>query len=153
LKKQTQLCGGHAAKINPMRSANVERTTDWWCFMNDKQIFGAFLKAKRHEREITVRAMAEQMDMGVGHYCDIESGRRPPLDIEFLNKAIGILYLSDEDKLTLYDLAGKARSAAPPDLTEYLKDSEPARIALRVAKNKASDEDWLRFTRELEGKE
>ena len=38
--------------------------------MNDKQIFGAFLKSKRHEREIPVRVMAERIDMGVGQYCD-----------------------------------------------------------------------------------
>jgi len=120
--------------------------------MNDKQIFGAFLKSKRHEREIPVRAMAEKMDMAVGHYCDIESGRRPPLDLDFLNKTISILNFRDEDKLTLYDLAGKARSSAPPDLTEYIKDSPAARIALRVAKDKARDEDWARFAKELEGR-
>ena len=127
--------------------------TDSGCNMNDKQIFGAFLKSKRHEREIPTRVMAEQIDMSAGHYCDIESGRRPPLDLEFLNKVIKILNLNDEDKLTLYDLAGTARSAPPPDLSEYVKNSEPARFALRVAKDKASDEDWRRFANELERKE
>jgi transcriptional regulator with XRE-family HTH domain len=121
--------------------------------VNDKQIFGAFLKAKRHEREIPVRAMAEKIGMAVGHYCDIESGRRPPLDLEFLNKTINILLLNEADKLTLYDLAGTARSAAPPDLTEYIKDSPAARVALRVAKDKANDEDWARFANELTRKE
>ena len=121
--------------------------------MTDKQIFGAFLKAKRHEREIPVRAMAEKIGMAAGHYCDIESGRRPPLDLEFLNKAIKILRLGEADRLTLYDLAGTARSAAPPDLTEYIKDSPAARIALRVAKDRANDEDWARFASELKRKE
>ena len=122
-------------------------------FMNDRQLFGAFMKKKRNEREITVRAIAEQVSVAVGYYCDIESGRRSPLELEFLDKIIDILKLSDEDKQTFYDLAGKARSAAPPDLTGYINDSKPARVALRVAKEKATDEDWQRFINDLNRKE
>ena len=121
--------------------------------MNDRQAFGSFLKSKRNDRGITVRAMAEKIDVAVGYYCDIESGRRTPIDLAFLDVVIRVLQLGDGDKLTLYDLAGKARSAAPPDLTEYINDSEAARIALRVAKEKASDADWQRFVNQLEGKE
>jgi transcriptional regulator with XRE-family HTH domain len=97
--------------------------------------------------------MAEQIGISAGHYCDIESGRRYPADREFLDKIINILRLNDEDKLTLYDLWGKARSASPPDLTEYINESKAARIALRVAKEKANDADWQRFISELERKE
>ena len=118
--------------------------------MNDRQIFGAFLKEKRTEREITVRAMAEKVDVAVGYYCDIESGRRSPLELEFLDKIIGILMLPDEDKQTFYDLAGKARSAAPPDLTGYINETPKARFALRVAKESATDEDWDYITKYLE---
>jgi hypothetical protein len=97
--------------------------------------------------------MADRVDMGAGYYCDIESGRRPPADIDFLDKVIDVLSLTEKDKLLLYDLAGKARSAAPPDLDKYIKDSPTARIALRVAKEKATDEDWTRFMNELKRKE
>ena len=121
--------------------------------MSDGHTFGSFLKSKRNSREITVRAMAEKIGIAVGYYCDIESGRRTPLDLNFLNKVISVLNLSDADKLTLYDLAGTARSAPPPDVSEYVKNNEPARIALRVAKEKASDEDWQRFTNDLKRKE
>ena len=121
--------------------------------MNDRQIFGAFLKEKRNEKEITVRAMAEKVDVAVGYYCDMESGRRTPIDVDFLDKVVGILRLSDEDRQIFFDLAGKARSAAPPDLTDYINTTEKARIALRVAKEKASDADWQKFIDELERKE
>ena len=121
--------------------------------MNDHQRFGAFLKDKRNEREITIRPMAERVGVSAGHYCDIESGRRSPADRAFLDVIIGILHLNDEDKLTAYDLWGKARSASPPDLTEYINGSKAARIALRIAKEKASDEDWQRFVNQLEGRE
>ena len=121
--------------------------------MNDYQRFGAFLKDKRNAREISIRPMAERIGISAGHYCDIESGRRSPADREFLDVVIDILRLDDEDKQTLYDLWGKARSASPPDITEYINESKAARIALRVAKDKASDADWQRFVNQLEGKE
>ena len=121
--------------------------------MNDRQIFGAFLKEKRNERVITVRAMAELVGVKSGYYSDIESGRRSPIDLEFLDRIITVLNLSDEDSKKLYDFAGKAREAAPPDLTGYINNTSKARVALRVAKEKASDEDWQRFINELERKE
>ena len=120
--------------------------------MNDRQIFGAFLKEKRKEREITTTGMAEMVDKKPGYYCDIESGRRSPIDLDFLNKVSEILRLSDQDKQTFFDLAGKARQAAPPDLTGYINDSQPARVALRLAKENATDEDWRRFADELKRK-
>ena len=142
-----------AAKNNGKGSSKDERAKDWWDFMNDRQIFGDFLKAKRNSREITVRAMAEAVSVAVGYYCDIESGRRSPLDLDFLDRIITTLRLTDEDRETFYDLAGKARSAAPPDLTGYINNTAKARIALRVAKEKATDEDWQRFINDLERKE
>jgi len=117
--------------------------------MNDRQVFGAFLKAKRNARVITLRAMAEMIGVGYGYYSDLESGRRCPIELEFLDKIRTALQLSEEDSQTLYDLAGKARDAAPPDLTGYINDSKPARIALRIAKETATDEDWEQFAQSL----
>ncbi|MDD4493886.1 MAG: helix-turn-helix transcriptional regulator [Eubacteriales bacterium] len=121
--------------------------------MQNTETFGAFLKARRKEREITVRLMAELVGIAVGSYCDIESNRNYPPSKEILEKMIEVLRLSEADQQTFYDLAGKARSAAPPDLPEYINDNEVVRFALRVAKEKASDEDWRRFINELEHKE
>jgi transcriptional regulator with XRE-family HTH domain len=118
--------------------------------MNHREFFGAFLKSKRKEREITVRLMSETVDVAPGYYCDIESGRRSPLDLRFLDKIVAALRLPDDDRETLYDLAGKARSAAPPDLPDYINTNEPVRVALRLAKDKGSMDDWHRFINELE---
>ena len=101
---------------------------------------------------ITVRAMAELVGVKSGYYSDIESGRRSPIDLEFLDRIITVLHLSDEDSKKLYDLAGKAREAAPPDLTGYINTTERARIALRVAKEVADDDDWERFINDLKKK-
>jgi transcriptional regulator with XRE-family HTH domain len=121
--------------------------------MNDRQLFGAFLKGKRSEREITIRSMAELVGLTPGYYNDIESGRRTPIEFELLDKIAEILRLSNEDKQHYYDLAGKAREAAPPDITGYINQTKHARMALRVAKEKATDEDWIRFMNDLERKE
>jgi len=122
--------------------------------MNDRQTFGAFLKEKRNQQVITLRDMADMIGIGYGYYSDLESGRRiPVLDLEFLNKIITALKLSEDDIKKLYDLAGKAREAAPPDLTGYINTSQKARIALRIAKEKATDEDWERFAEYLERKD
>ena len=121
--------------------------------MNDRQVFGAFLKERRNQQTITLRAMAELIGVGYGYYSDLESGRRTPIELEFLDKIKMALQLSDENAQKLYDLAGKAREAAPPDLTSYINTSERARIALRVAKEKATDEDWQKFINDLERKE
>jgi len=121
--------------------------------MNDKEIFGSFLKSKRNEREIVIRLMAEQVGIAPGYLNDIESGRRTPIELELLDRIVETLRLSDEDRETFYDLAGKAREAAPPDLTGYINNTPKARVALRVAKESATDEDWEYFTRYLGNKQ
>jgi len=121
--------------------------------MNDRQMFGAFLKIKRNEREIPIRLMAERVGIKPGYFNDIESGRRTPIELDLLDRIVETLRLSDEDRQTFFDLAGKAREAAPPDLTGYINNTQKARIALRVAKDKATDADWEQFTRYLNEKQ
>jgi transcriptional regulator with XRE-family HTH domain len=141
-----------AAKNNADCTLHDGRTKVRWIFMNDRQIFGAFLKSKRNEREIPIRLMAEQVGIKPGYFNDIESGRRTPIEFDLLDRIVETLKLSDEDRQTFYDLAGKAREAAPPDLTGYINESKKARVALRVAKEIATDEDWEQFTKYLEEK-
>lgn len=121
--------------------------------MQGEETFGAFLKTMRKQREITVRAMAELVDLSPGAYSDVESGRMKPPGRDTLDKMITALHLPDAERERFFDLAGKARSAAPPDLTSYINETKLARVALRVAKEKASEDDWLRFINELEKKE
>jgi len=121
--------------------------------MNDRQILGAYVKELRTSRGITVRAFAEMINMGCGLYSDFESGRRCPADLDTLDMIISALHLPEDESKKLYDLAGKAREAAPPDLTEYINETPKARIALRVAKDTATDEDWEYITDYLKRKE
>jgi len=117
--------------------------------LNNTHAFGDFLKTKRNERKRTVRELAESIGVSAGYYGEIEAARRTPVDVEFISKVITLLHLSDDDGRTLYDLAGKDRSIAPPDLTEYINENKVVRDALRLAKEKACDEDWLTFMNNL----
>ena len=117
-----------------------------------KESFGTFLREKRKQREITVRAMASLVGLACGSYCDFESGRRKPPGQEMLHKMIHVLRLSGADKEIFYDLAGDARAVAPPDLPQYINDNQIVRVALRIAKEKATDNDWQRFINDLDGR-
>jgi len=114
--------------------------------------FGAFITAKRKELEITSLHMAEIAGISPGYYNDIEKGRRSPPDREILEKILAALRLTDEGRVLFYDLAGKARSGVSPDLPDYIMENEVVRVALRVAKEKASADDWKQFINKLENK-
>ncbi|MDR0840074.1 MAG: helix-turn-helix domain-containing protein [Christensenellaceae bacterium] len=113
--------------------------------------FCRFLKEKRRERTMTVREMAERSGLSSGYYSDLESGRRNPPEREILDKMLAVLNASDDDKKVFYDLAGKARSEAPPDLPEYINENEVVRVALRLAKDQGdTTRVWNRFIDFLE---
>jgi len=113
-------------------------------------MFGEFLAAKRREKEISSLQVTDVLGISPGYYCDIEKGRRNPPDRETLSQIVKILGITGQDIDTFYDLAGKARSEAPPDLPDYINQNEVVRVALRLAKDSGRDEDWRRFIRELE---
>ena len=113
--------------------------------------FSRLLKEKRKLREITVRGMADIAGLSPGYYCDIESSRRNPPDRVILDKMLDALVLSEQERQTFYDLAGKARSEAPPDLPEYINEHEVVRVALRLAKDSGdTTRVWNRFIGFLE---
>jgi transcriptional regulator with XRE-family HTH domain len=112
--------------------------------------FGEFIAAKRRGKEITSLQASERIGISPSYYCDIERGRRNPPDRETLERLVVALQLVGNDIDTFYDLAGKARSEAPPDLPEYINEFQIVRVALRVAKERGSEDDWRRFVRDLE---
>ena len=120
--------------------------------MRGNDSFGAFLKEKRRAREITSSQMCEAAGISIGYFSDIESGRRVPPERDKLEKILELLRLPDEDRVLFYDLAGKAKSGVSPDLPDYIMENEVVRVALRVAKNKASNDDWKQFINRLEKK-
>jgi len=115
--------------------------------------FGEYITAMRKRREITSLAMSEMLDISPGYYCDIEKNRGKPPERNMLAKMIELLRLTQTEIDTFYDHAGKARHEAPPDLPDYINENRAVRLALRLAKDKGTEDDWYRFIRELENRE
>jgi transcriptional regulator with XRE-family HTH domain len=127
-----------------MHNANIEK---------QHTTFGEFITARRKERELPASKICDAVGISISYYCDIEKNRRYPPDREALAKMAQALYLSENETAVFYDLAGKARSEAPPDLPEYINEFEVVRVALRLAKNKGSADDWHRFIYSLESRQ
>ncbi|ACX76033.1 DNA-binding protein [Fibrobacter succinogenes subsp. succinogenes S85] len=106
--------------------------------------FGFFISEKRRELGISLRKFADMLGKAPSYVCDIEKGKKNPIEKEFLEKIASILNLSENDRNQLFDLSATARrDVAPTDLTEYIKATPLAAIALRSAKNsKITDDQW-----------
>lgn len=119
--------------------------------MNKKYLnFGEFIAQKREENKITLREMAKKLDITPPYLSDVEKDRRNPFDLEKLELLSKILLLSDEENVTMLDLAGKRRNEVAPDLPEYIMERDYVSAALRTARDlDAGEEEWLEFVREL----
>ncbi len=114
------------------------------------QNFGEFLQRKPRETNHAPQNGGNDRD-----HCALfdrhqeENSRNPP-EMEKLELISQILMLNDEDKTTMYDLAGKKRNSVAPDLPDYIMEHDYVSAALRTARDlDASEADWLKFVEEL----
>ena len=129
--------------------------------MNDEITFGSFIRKKRLEKDITLRKMAELLNISPVYMSSIETGRRAAPKDDILQRIAQFLFLDKQDQEQMYELAAKSKTfiAVPSDLPEYISENELARIALRVAKDMdATDTEWMEFIeklrkRSMEGKQ
>lgn len=114
--------------------------------------FGEFVKAKRMEKGISLRKLAEELDIVPAYMSDIEKGRRYPPDKEKIYKIAEVLTLDQEDTDTLFDLAAYSRAnGVSPDLSDYVMGVDNLRTALRKARDiNAGEDDWQRIIDMLE---
>jgi len=112
--------------------------------------FGEFISKKRIEKKITIRKMAEMLNVSAPFLTDVEKDRRNPFDMEKLTQLASILNLSKEENALMLDLAGKKRNAVAPDLPEYIMGRDYVSAALRTARDlDAGEEEWNQFVEEL----
>jgi len=122
--------------------------------------FGAFVATKRKDKEISLRKMAELLDISPAYWSDIEKGRRNPPNLSKIEEIAKLLGLSQEEKEKMIDLASEDRDEIPMDLPDYIKDSDLARIALRKARKKdeiegkseTTEKAWKEFIKALDEK-
>lgn len=101
--------------------------------MERKEIFSAFLKRKRLEKNLGLREFARIIDMQPSNYCAVESGSLPPpLDkLDAMISELGIKKGST-DYHTFMDLASETRDEIPPDVAELIKSNSLIPAMLRT---------------------
>ena len=112
--------------------------------------FGEFLHAKRAEKGASYRDMAAVIGVTAPYISDMEKGRRNAPVMDKLIKLADYFELTDDERIEMFDLAGKTKNDLPPDLPNYIKGNNDVVSALRTARDLgANDEDWQRFVDEL----
>jgi len=119
---------------------------------NREPKFGEFIAEKRKNQGITLRHMAEKLEISPAYLSDIEKSRRNPPDKTLLDRIATILKLTEDQKTLMYDLAARDRNEVSADLPDYIMNNEVVRVALRKAKNVATTEDWEWFIKNLNKK-
>lgn len=122
--------------------------------------FGKFINEKRLGRgpageDILLKDIAKAMGTTATYLSDIIKGRRNPPEMNLLLKIARVLQLTDEEKAEMFDLAGRERNEAAPDLPEYIMDENipHVRAALRRASDKnLGDDFWKHVLEEIDKK-
>lgn len=120
--------------------------------------FGEFISEKRKFKKISLRKMADSLDLSPAYWSDIEKGRRNPPRIEILEKLSDLLGLSQGEFDNMVDMASEARDEIPMDLPDYIKNNELAKVALRKASrmtnlkdsNNVTKKAWEEFIKNLD---
>jgi transcriptional regulator with XRE-family HTH domain len=117
--------------------------------------FGEYVKTKRLEKKISLRKLAEYLDIVPAYMSDIEKGRRYPPDKEKIYKIAKILLLSKEEQNRMFDLAAIAKeNTVSPDISDYVMEIDNLRVALRKARDiEAGESDWQKIIDMLEVEE
>ena len=115
--------------------------------------FGEFIKEKRQNKGITLRAFADMIEIAPAYMSDIEKSKRNAPTQEILEKMIKVLELSNEEANELFDLADSSKDAIAQDLKEYVSGNQNVRAALRKAKDlKLGDDEWIKIIEEMVNK-
>lgn len=120
--------------------------------MNDMLGFGKFITGKRKSLGMTLRGMASELGIAPAYLSDIEKGRRYPPDMDKLKQMAEILKLTEDEKHTMFDLAGEGKNTIAPDLPDYIMSSKKVRVALRKAREVATEQDWEEFVKKLDNR-
>ena len=104
--------------------------------MNNHELtFGDFISQKRKDLRITLKDMADRLNISSPYLSDVEKGKRDSFDLDRLNQIAKILNLDEEESSIMMDLAGKQRNTVAPDLPEYILKTKGLSVALRKARD------------------
>jgi len=105
--------------------------------MEMESTFGAFLRSKRLSRNLSMRALAEMLELSPVHMSNMENDRRPAPKGQALSRIVDALELSKDEAERMYDLAAQSKHvpSVAADLPEYIAEKDIVRVALRKAKD------------------
>lgn len=113
--------------------------------------FGSFVRQKRLEREMSLRTLAQKLELSPVYMSNIENNLKPAPSQAKLDKLAQLFMLDKADTELMWDLAAKSRKQrVSVDLPEYIMDRDIVRVALRTAREcEATDADWQEFIDKL----
>lgn len=123
----------------------------------DNNAFGVFLKEKRQQNGLSLRALGKQVGLSHIHLYNIENGKKaPPNDVIIEHLALS-LGLDEKNKLKFFDIAAQCKSKLdssnyymPVDISQYLNENEDAKNVIREANQKEHDDSfWNDLLKEL----
>ena len=99
--------------------------------------FGEYVRQKRLERKVTLRAFAKQVGISATFISGMENNEKAAPSGEVLKGIVEVLVLDKDETDRLYDLAAQTKTSnpLPLDIAETVHENAIVRIALRVAKD------------------
>ena len=128
--------------------------------MSKTNLFGAFLKEKRQEANMSLRELAHSIGVAHTYILNIENGSKAPPGDVMLKKIANALHFDMQTVELFYDLAAMCKQNdddknlyIPTDISEYIQKTESAKSAIRQA-NKLGygNEFWIEILKQLEDK-
>ena len=110
-----------------------------------KNTFGMFIKQKRIEKNLSIRAFSIMIEISPEYLSKIENNLRSAPKDNVLEKIANLLDIKDEDREKFYDLAAESKPylTLSIDLVKYIIENEMVFKTLRFAKrNNLSNKDW-----------
>lgn len=102
---------------------------------NNSGRFGEFVRIKREEKKLSVRAYAIELGISAVYLSDIENNNRPATT-KIINLFKEKLSIQKHEESAFYDLAALSRETVEPEIIRYLIENYDARKAIKKAIDK-----------------
>ncbi len=128
--------------------------------MLNNNLFGAFLKEKRLQKDLSLREFAEKANIAHTYLLNIENGSKPPPSDKVLEQFEGALLLDEKSKHLFYDIAAKDKHLhnssnyyLAVDISKYLDNTSAAKQVIREANKLGySNNFWNEILKEMQEK-
>lgn len=119
--------------------------------------FGIFLKEKRQQNGLSLRALGKYVELSHIYLYNIESGKKAPPSDDVIKRLAYALNLDEKSRLLFFDMAAQCKSSIdsnnyylPVDISQYLNENEDARNVIREAnKNEQHNSFWNDLLKEI----